>query len=145
MFYTGSNLNKQECENFLTDMCEIDKNITDTGIEIIILIKDRKNLVAIIQCFYYNFKRPYSYRRTNSLHIKNLDVNDEFTKKGIATYLMQEVIKIAEEKKIKHITLNPVASTSIISQKRLEQFYKSFKFKTLFNKVKEIEFRIVID
>lgn len=151
MAYSGKDLNREKCKKFIKKSCIIKKNSFDSDVVIKIEISDKKkhSKVAKIEGFLYNYETScYLEGDMNALHIKSLYTCDEYQRKGIATYLMKEVIKYAESKKVKHITTNPYASTYIISQSDLEEFYKKFSFSYgsfLKKKWGKIEFRTIRD
>ncbi len=146
MKYYGNDLHHYECVEFIEKRCRVVRNITDYAIEIFIFIKESDYCIAVIRCFFYNYKRDYDFRKKkNSIHIKSLGVEYQFNKNGIATFLMKEVILFAENKGYRHISVHPSAYTSVISQEDLEKFYNNFTFNTRWKKNKKIEFRIILD
>lgn len=143
MVYLGDYKEKQ-CMNFISKEVNIIIDETEDYIEISLSRKETKELIGKITCFFYNYRNPYQYKNSNSMHIKRLMVDSAYTRKGIGTYLVKEVILFAERKKYKNITVNPSAATWLISQEELEKFYKKFLFCTSLRK-KQIEFKIIID
>ena len=133
-------------EQLNEDIYNVEKIETDVSLEISVFQKNKNSSIAVIRCFFYNYSDPYSYsKKTDAIHIKSLGVKPDFLKKGIGTFLMKESILYAESKHVRHITVNPYASTHIISQEKLEEFYHNFTFSTFLNHSKKIKFAIVSD
>lgn len=147
MEYLGKSnidISKIESEfNVFTDMPETKKDI---AMEIIVNTKSSNQNVGKIVCFFYSknkqWKRGVNY---GSMCIKSLGVQNHYRRKGIAIYLMLKVIDFAEKSKIRNITVNPVATRSIIQQEQLEQFYRNFRFDTFLKKQKNIEIEYISD
>lgn len=145
MKYLGENTNEKECETFIKENCVVERTpIDSSSIKIVIYIKETKEEIACIEGFLYDYKTKCCYDKTkNALHICSLGTQKNFLKRGFATYLIKEVIKYGEIRKVKHITIYPMASTVTISQAALKTFYRKFLFtyRVLFIKQeKKLEF-----
>ncbi|MCL2694906.1 MAG: GNAT family N-acetyltransferase [Clostridiales bacterium] len=70
--------------------------------------------------------------RFTRMHIHRLCVDRNYRAQGLASYLISEAIKHAEEQQIEEISTNPSASFVVhnngLNQKQLESFYKNFRF-----------------
>ncbi len=151
MKYRGKDSNLIECHSFIINECVVKKTPVKNYdfIEICIYTKVEHEKVASITGFLYDYNLQCSCGDTmDALHIKSLGTNKKYLRRGFATYLMKEAIKYGELKKVKHITVNPCASTYIISQNDLMSFYKKFSFyhkKFLFKEEIDIEFMTILD
>lgn len=144
MIYKGKNLNHLRCTAFLKDECEIQRYEDKDVLEITIILRETGDEIAHIISFFYGYDN-FNSNRNKAMHIKRLGVIEQYSRKGIATYLMQEAILYAEKMRVKHITVNPSAATFVISQEDLEKFYSNFRFSCFLKREKQIEFKVVID
>jgi ribosomal protein S18 acetylase RimI-like enzyme len=146
MTYNGKDLHKLSCLEFLENNCIVQIDDCEYSIELSIYLKESGEMIASAIGFYYNYLSPYSAYKENAMHIKSLGVSYGYRLKGIATYMLKELIKIAEKRKFNHITVHPYASRYVISQNKLEEFYQNFTFKSnFFNRNKKIKFNIIMD
>lgn len=150
MKYRGTDKYAADSANFIRDFCNVKREECDgVSIEIDINTKDKNQHVGGIKGFFYDYEEKKIFDKFNKgFHIKSLGVEGQYLEQGIATYLMKEVIRYAERQNVKHITVNPVATTIIIKQEELEKFYKKFSFNYknfCFHKEREIEFKTVDD
>lgn len=150
MKYSGKDKESKKCMEYIRKYCVLKRTpIEKDYIEIYIYTKDEKERIACIKGFLYEYEMKNKYRgKNNAFHIKSLGTNKKYLRRGFATYLMKEVIRYAEYKKVEYITVHPYASICIIKQDDLEAFYKKFTYiyKCFgIKKQKEIEFKIVPD
>lgn len=150
MKYSGKDKESKKCMEYIRKCCVLKRTpIKNDYIEIYIYTNDEKERIACIKGFLYKYEMKNKYMgKNNAFHIKSLGTNKKYFKRGFATYLMKEAIKYAEYKKVAYITVHPYATTYIIKQEDLEDFYKKFTFtynSLGIKKEKEIEFKSVSD
>lgn len=126
MLYKGKNLSAESAVTFLTDSCIVQRKENTDGIRIDVILKDSGEYVAGIKG---DMSIDYSRFLKNeymSFYITGLETKEKYTRKGIATFLLKEIIAYAEKFNVTHIYVNPIATQSIISQSTLERFYHKF-------------------
>ncbi len=150
MKYNGKDRESKRCKRFIRKYCVLKRTpIKKDYIEIYIYTNDEKERIACIKGFLYEYKMKNKYSgKGNAFHIKSLGTNRKYLRRGFATYLMKEAIKYAEYKKVAYITVHPYATTYIIEQEDLEDFYKKFTFnygRFVSKEERKIEFKIISD
>lgn len=71
------------------------------------------------------------------LHIQDLFVHEDYRKKGIATCLVEMILRKAEKLHCPEVSVNPCAAQNeleknALTQEKLEDFYKKFTYKRYF-------------
>lgn len=136
----------EECIQFIDSYCLKDiKTHSNKSLNITISLKETGSRVAFLEGFSYDYKTESCISdKKNAFHIKKIYVEDEYDRRRIGTYLMEQAISFAERNKYKYMSTHPYADTRRISQEDLEKFYKSFTFRCD-NYDKEIEFKKIDD
>ena len=150
MNYKGKDTQVEDIEKFINDFCCVKKDIYEgVYIEIYISIKGENKLIGVVKGFFRErISGRIIKRYSKRFHIASLGVATEYQRRGIGTYLMKEVIRCAENQKVKYITLNPVATSTEIKQEDLEKFYKNFTYNYScwgIQKERELDFESVGD
>lgn len=126
MLYKGNNSSLENAKEYISSNCIVNRRESQDNIRIDITLKGSGAYVAGITGNLVANYSSFSKKERMTFYIKGLQTNKNYTRKGIATLLMKEIILYAEKFNVCNIFVEPIATESIISQTDLEKFYHKF-------------------
>ena len=123
------------CDTLLTKLIQDEKKYDSTIDEKFVvkdyfknIIQDEKNILLCYEednkILGYTFLKPIEVNKEHAYIINGIYVEEEYRKRGIATKLIEESLKILKEKNIKIIDIN-----AFCKNEAAMNLYKKFGFK----------------